>query len=129
MTRAAAVELPSFADLVEEQGVKVVNISTKTQIDQPSNIPVPEDDPFYDFFRRYFCMSSTIAVDSEIEFVANPIAANTKIENDNEIEINNEVHEIEFVNNPMAANTNMENDNEKEINYEVEKTKVDSTQA
>ena len=83
----------------------------------------------YDFFRRYFCMSSTIAVDSEIEFVANPIAANTKIENDNEIEINNEVHEIEFVNNPMAANTNMENDNEKEINYEVEKTKVDSTQA
>ena len=53
MTRAAAVELPSFADLVEEQGVKVVNISTKTQIDQPSNIPVPEDDPFYDFFRRF----------------------------------------------------------------------------
>jgi serine protease Do len=49
----AAVELPSFADLVEEQGVKVVNISTKTQIDQPSNIPVPEDDPFYDFFRRF----------------------------------------------------------------------------
>lgn len=53
MTHLAAVELPSFADLVEEQGVKVVNISTKTQIDQPSNIPVPEDDPFYDFFRRF----------------------------------------------------------------------------
>ena len=53
MTHVAAVELPSFADLVEEQGVKVVNISTKTQIDQPSNIPVPEDDPFYDFFRRF----------------------------------------------------------------------------
>jgi serine protease Do len=52
-THVAAVELPSFADLVEEQGVKVVNISTKTQIDQPSNIPVPEDDPFYDFFRRF----------------------------------------------------------------------------
>ncbi len=53
MSHLAAVELPSFADLVEEQGVKVVNISTKTQIDQPSNIPVPEDDPFYDFFRRF----------------------------------------------------------------------------
>ena len=52
-THVAAVELPSFADLVEEQGVKVVNISTKTQIDQPNNIPVPEDDPFYDFFRRF----------------------------------------------------------------------------
>jgi serine protease Do len=52
-THVVAVELPSFADLVEEQGVKVVNISTKTQIDQPSNIPVPEDDPFYDFFRRF----------------------------------------------------------------------------
>jgi serine protease Do len=52
-THVAAVELPSFADLVEAQGVKVVNISTKTQIDQPSNIPVPEDDPFYDFFRRF----------------------------------------------------------------------------
>ena len=53
MSHLVAVELPSFADLVEEQGVKVVNISTKTQIDQPSNIPVPEDDPFYDFFRRF----------------------------------------------------------------------------
>ncbi len=53
ISQVAAVELPSFADLVEEQGVKVVNISTKTMIDQPNNIPVPEDDPFYDFFRRF----------------------------------------------------------------------------
>jgi serine protease Do len=53
ISQVAAVELPSFADLVEEQGVKVVNISTKTTIDQPNNIPVPEDDPFYDFFRRF----------------------------------------------------------------------------
>ena len=49
----AAVELPSFADLVDEQGVKVVNISTKSTIDQPNSIPVPEDDPFYDFFKRF----------------------------------------------------------------------------
>lgn len=47
------VELPSFADLVEAQGGKVVNISTTTTIDQPNNIPVPENDPFYDFFRRF----------------------------------------------------------------------------
>lgn len=53
ISQVAAVELPSFADLVEEQGVKVVNISTKTTIDHPNNIPVPEDDPFYDFFRRF----------------------------------------------------------------------------
>ena len=31
----------------------MVNISTKTTIDHPNNIPVPEDDPFYDFFRRF----------------------------------------------------------------------------
>ncbi|MDA0237503.1 MAG: trypsin-like peptidase domain-containing protein, partial [Proteobacteria bacterium] len=53
ISKVAAVELPSFADLVDEQGVKVVNISTKSTIDQPNNIPVPEDDPFYDFFRRF----------------------------------------------------------------------------
>ncbi len=50
---SSGVELPSFADLVEAQGGKVVNISTTTTIDQPSNIPVPENDPFYDFFRRF----------------------------------------------------------------------------
>jgi len=50
---SAGVELPSFADLVEAQGGKVVNISTTTTIDQPNNIPVPENDPFYDFFRRF----------------------------------------------------------------------------
>jgi len=49
----SGVELPSFADLVEAQGGKVVNISTTTTIDQPNNIPVPENDPFYDFFRRF----------------------------------------------------------------------------
>ena len=41
ITNLGAVELPSFADLVEQQGVKVVNIGTKTTIDQPNNIPVP----------------------------------------------------------------------------------------
>ncbi len=53
ITNLGAVELPSFADLVEQQGVKVVNIGTKTTIDQPNNIPVPEDDPFYEFFRKF----------------------------------------------------------------------------
>lgn len=48
-----AAELPNFADLVEVQGKTVVNISTTTTIDQPNQIPVPENDPFYDFFRRF----------------------------------------------------------------------------
>ncbi len=51
---AQSKELPDFTDLVEKQGAAVVNIST-TQIIQGvqglSNIP--EDDPFYEFFRRF----------------------------------------------------------------------------
>ena len=46
--------LPDFTDLVEKQGPVVVNVSTTTTAHpggvQPS---VPEDDPFYDFFRRF----------------------------------------------------------------------------
>ena len=46
--------LPDFTDLVEKQGAAVVNVSTTstatTGVAQP---PVPEDDPFYDFFRRF----------------------------------------------------------------------------
>jgi serine protease Do len=53
-TPAHSKELPDFTDLVEKQGAAVVNIST-TQIIQSvqglSNIP--EDDPFYEFFRRF----------------------------------------------------------------------------
>jgi serine protease Do len=46
--------LPDFTDLVEKQGPAVVNVSTTSTAHGgavPS--PVPEDDPFYDFFRRF----------------------------------------------------------------------------
>jgi serine protease Do len=54
-TFAHSKELPDFTDLVAKQGAAVVNIST-TQIVQgmqgfPNNIP--ENDPFYEFFRRF----------------------------------------------------------------------------
>lgn len=54
-----AKELPDFTDLVEQQGRAVVNISTvqTQQIDANHFLPeipnIPEDSPFYEFFRRH----------------------------------------------------------------------------
>jgi len=46
--------LPDFTDLVEKQGPAVVNVSTtSTAHGGGVQSPVPEDDPFYDFFRRF----------------------------------------------------------------------------
>jgi serine protease Do len=46
--------LPDFTDLVEKQGPAVVNVSTTSTAHAGSpQSPVPEDDPFYDFFRRF----------------------------------------------------------------------------
>ena len=51
---AQAPGLPDFTDLVEKQGPAVVNVSTtSTAHAGGSQSPVPEDDPFYDFFRRF----------------------------------------------------------------------------
>ncbi|MBX9633142.1 MAG: DegQ family serine endoprotease [Burkholderiales bacterium] len=54
---AVAAELPDFTELVEAQGPAVVNISTtssKAAQQAPGQGPGgPEDDPFFDFFRRY----------------------------------------------------------------------------
>ena len=49
-----ARDLPDFTGLVEKQGAAVVNIST-TQIIRNARVPpnIPEDDPFYEFFRRF----------------------------------------------------------------------------
>jgi serine protease Do len=54
-----AAQLPDFTDLVEKQGAAVVNIST-TQTARTAGGPgrgaipnLPEDDPFYEFFRRF----------------------------------------------------------------------------
>lgn len=53
----ANAQLPDFTDLVEKQGPAVVNIST-TQASARSPLAqqlpnVPEDDPFFEFFRRF----------------------------------------------------------------------------
>ena len=50
---AAAQVLPDFADLVEKYGPAVVNINTQTRT-KPQAVPgLSEDDPFYEFFRRF----------------------------------------------------------------------------
>jgi serine protease Do len=60
MLLAAAVsarELPDFTDLVEKQGAAVVNVSTTQVVNAQQMMPgfpnVPENDPFYEFFRRF----------------------------------------------------------------------------
>jgi serine protease Do len=49
-------ELPDFTELAEKQGPTVVNIST-TQVRERRSVPqlpdIEEDDPLYDFFRRF----------------------------------------------------------------------------
>ena len=52
----AASQLPDFTDLVEKQGPAVVNISTTQSVRNPLLPQAPnlqEDDPFYEFFRRF----------------------------------------------------------------------------
>ena len=50
-------ELPDFTELVERQGPAVVNISTaqkaRTQAQAPQMPNLDEDDPFFEFFRRF----------------------------------------------------------------------------
>lgn len=49
-------QLPDFTEIVEKQGAAVVNISTTQSVRNPlaQQLPnIPEDDPFYDFFRRF----------------------------------------------------------------------------
>ena len=51
---AAAQILPDFADLVDKYGPAVVNINTQTRQSPRAQIPgLSEDDPFYEFFRRF----------------------------------------------------------------------------
>jgi serine protease Do len=48
----STIQLPSFASLVRQYGPAVVNISsTRTLRETP--LPVPEDDPLAEFFRRF----------------------------------------------------------------------------
>ena len=51
-----AAQLPDFTELVEKQGSTVVNISTTQSVRSPLVPQIPnlqEDDPFYEFFRRF----------------------------------------------------------------------------
>jgi serine protease Do len=49
-----ARDLPDFTELVEKYGSSVVNISTTQIIRNPQVFPnIPENDPFYDLFRRF----------------------------------------------------------------------------
>src|SRR5262245_55699085 len=53
---AGAAQLPDFTELVEKQGPAVVNISTTQSVRNPLLPQAPnlqEDDPFYEFFRRF----------------------------------------------------------------------------
>ncbi len=52
---AQARDLPDFTELVEKHGAAVVNISTTQTVKatQGAAPPGSEDDPFYDFFRRF----------------------------------------------------------------------------
>ncbi|WP_370848364.1 DegQ family serine endoprotease [Novimethylophilus kurashikiensis] len=58
-TTVLAKDLPDFTELVEKQGAAVVNISTVTTVHANGGngmMPfpnVPEDDPFYEFFRHF----------------------------------------------------------------------------
>jgi serine protease Do len=52
----AAAQLPDFTELVEKQGATVVNISSTQSARNPLRPQIPnlrEDDPFYEFFRRF----------------------------------------------------------------------------
>jgi serine protease Do len=52
----SAKDLPDFTDLAERQGLAVVNVSTTQTVQSQQGtpqLPFSEDDPFYDFFRRF----------------------------------------------------------------------------
>lgn len=58
---ASAQKLPDFITLVEENAPAVVSVSVDGETARPTrpgqppeNFPVPEDSPFYDYFKRFF---------------------------------------------------------------------------
>jgi serine protease Do len=54
-SQGPTVQLPSFAALVKQRGPAVVNVSTTHTVRQgaETGLPVPEDDPLAEFFRRF----------------------------------------------------------------------------
>jgi len=56
VSASAMAQLPDFTELVEKEGPAVVNISTMQSVRNPLAPQIPnlqEDDPFYEFFRRF----------------------------------------------------------------------------
>ena len=48
-----AAGLPDFSSLVEDYGATVVNITGERISGESNADPVPENDPFYDWYRRF----------------------------------------------------------------------------
>jgi len=51
--KAAATSLPDFTELYERQGPAVVSVDVTQRIRSPRVPDISEDDPFYEFFRRF----------------------------------------------------------------------------
>ena len=51
-----AAEYPDFVQLIEQNSAAVVSINTSgvTRRHSMEDLPIPEDSPFYDYFRRFF---------------------------------------------------------------------------
>ena len=64
---SAATGLPDFTELVSQQGQSVVNISTTQTVKARGgpNLPFDENDPMYEFFRRFFPRQPGIPHDFE----------------------------------------------------------------
>jgi serine protease Do len=52
-TGAGGIVLPDFADLVDKYGPTVVNINTQARVSRQQIPGMSEDDPFYEFLRRF----------------------------------------------------------------------------
>jgi serine protease Do len=53
LAQGRAASLPDFTDLYEKQGPAVVSIDVTQKIRRPRLPDISEDDPFYEFFRRF----------------------------------------------------------------------------
>jgi serine protease Do len=53
LAQGRAGSLPDFTDLYEKQGPAVVSIDVTQKIRRPRLPDISEDDPFYEFFRRF----------------------------------------------------------------------------